>query len=154
MSNTLSKVLSIFLYTLLAICAVLFILYIAEEVSTEIMMYWMYILLILAVASAVIFPIIHLIFNPKGGIKTFITIVLLIAFVGIAYSLASDEVLRWPNSTTFYRKLYSDIGNEAELWKQVSTMSVRVGTGIITTYILVGLVVLSIVYTEISKFFR
>jgi len=152
MSDKIKKIISIILYVLMGISLVLVIMFyfgkvvpgtegtnMEEPVITGKILIWAAILTILTVGLAVIFPIMHLISNPKSA-KQFLFVLLGVAIlIFIAYSLASNEVLEIPGY----------IGKD-----NVPGTLKFVGTGLILTYILSGLAVLSILYSEISNYFK
>ena len=92
----------------------------------------------LAVVLALVFPIISMVTNPKGAIRTFIGI-------GIVAVL-------WFISSAFSGNSYSP--EQLELMKIDAETSVMVGTGLIYTYIIFGLAVMSIIYAGISGLFK
>lgn len=103
----------------------------------DIMLYGAYLLVIVATLGAIILPLINTLGNPKSLLKS----VLGIAVIGVVYliswSISGDEV------TAKYIKF--DI---------TSTSSQVIGGVLITTYLLMGIAVVSIVYSEISKILR
>ncbi len=93
-----------------------------------------YVLLAVAVLAAIVFPIIHFIQHPKNAKRALIGIVALVAVIGISYALSSDVI---PSKM--------DITPEAA--KQVDT-------GLFAFYILAALAIISLIYSEVSKFFK
>lgn len=93
-----------------------------------------YILLAVAVLTAVVFPIIQLIQNPKGAKGALIGIGALVVVVGISYALSSDDAAA-----------HLDITPEGA--KQVDT-------GLFAFYILAGIAIASLVYSEVAKLFK
>ncbi len=100
--------------------------------------YVTYIAFGLSVLLALVFPIINMLTNPKGAIRTFIGI-------GIA-------VVLWFVSSAFAGNSYSP--EQLELMKIDAQTSAMVGTGLIYTYIMFGLAVVSIIYAGVSSFFK
>ncbi|RLD81143.1 MAG: hypothetical protein DRJ15_05235 [Bacteroidetes bacterium] len=133
-----SKILRIFLAVLLAISALLALLFFLNVVSDDLLIYWGYFLVILTAVITILFPIAHMIMNPKNSIKIFIGIGVMVVIAIIAYSLATVGL--------------SDLQLE-KLGVSAGTAK-YVGTGLIFTYILATLAVLSIVYASISKLFK
>jgi hypothetical protein len=82
----------------------------------------------------IILPIINAIGNPKSLVSGAIGLVFLLVVFGIGYSIAGSEV------TATYSKFGIDAG-----------LSKYVGGIISTTYILVLIALIGIIYTEISK---
>ncbi|NPA68132.1 MAG: hypothetical protein GXO50_05945 [Chlorobi bacterium] len=101
------------------------------------------VLLVIAVASVIIFSIVNFILNlmsnPKKALLSLIPIIVLGGVFLFAYSAASDEVLYMPT--------YEGSDNVPGVLKWS-------GAGLITAYIFFGLAVLSILYVEIAKFFK
>ena len=100
--------------------------------------YVTYVAFSLAVVLALVFPIISMVSNPKGAIRTFIGI-------GIVAVL-------WFISSAFSGNTYSP--EQLELMKIDAETSVMVGTGLIYTYIIFGLAIMSIIYAGISGLFK
>ena len=133
-----SKILRIFLAVLLSISALLALLFFLNVVSDDLLIYWGYFLVILTAVITILFPIAFMIMNPRNSIKIFIGIGAMVVIAIIAYSLATVGL--------------SDIQLE-KLGVSAGTAK-YVGTGLIFTYILATLAVLSIVYASISKLFK
>jgi hypothetical protein len=133
-----SKILRIFLAALLAISALLALLFFLNVVSDDLLIYWGYFLVILTAVITILFPIAFMIMNPRNSIKIFIGIGVMVVIAIIAYSLATVGL--------------SDLQLE-KLGVSAGTAK-YVGTGLIFTYILATLAVLSIVYASISKLFK
>lgn len=93
-----------------------------------------YILLAVAVAAAVIFPILQLAQNPKGAKGALIGIVLLAVVIGISFGLASDVN-----------------PSKMELTPEAAK---QVGAGLYAVYILGAVAIVSIVYSEVSKIIK
>ncbi len=93
-----------------------------------------YILLAVAVLAAIVFPIIHFIQHPKNAKRALVGIVALIVVVGISYALSSDV-------------------NPSKM--EITPEAVKqVDTGLFAFYILAALAIISLVYSEVSKFFK
>jgi predicted MFS family arabinose efflux permease len=147
MSST--KIINIVFYLLLIVSAVIagfFYLGGTIEIGgedvpkvTETALNWTYLLFGLAIFSLIVFSIIQIIQKPKKAIKTFISIGIFLIIILIAYSSASAEILTL-------------VGYKGEFNEPVSLK--WSGTGLITMYIFLGLAILSILYTEVGKYFR
>lgn len=109
-----------------------------EPVYTNHILIWAGILAGLAAIMALIFPLIQIVSQPKRGKGTLIGIAALVVVVFIAYNLASAEPLNFttpnPNNVPMVLK--------------------RVGTGLISLYILIGVGIGAILFTEVSKSFK
>jgi hypothetical protein len=123
---------------LLALSALLAVLFFVGVISDDLLIYWGYFLVILTAVITIIFPIVFMFMNPRGSIKIFIGIGLLVILAIISYALAGNS---------FTSLQLEKIGATAETSKFV-------GAGLIFTYILGGLAVLSIIYASISRIFK
>jgi predicted ABC-type exoprotein transport system permease subunit len=95
-----------------------------------------YILLGMAALVAIVGPMIQLVVNFKNAKTTLLGVAVLVAILLIGYSLATNEV---------YDGDGFSVGPMASQW---------IGGGIIATMILIGLAILSAIFTEIAKFFK
>lgn len=93
-----------------------------------------YILLAAAAITAIAFPIMHLVANPKKAKQVGMSVGALLVVYILAYLLASDEV------TEHYVK-----------FNVTDTQSKQVGTGLIVFYILAAGAIVSAIYTEVGK---
>ncbi len=109
-----------------------------EPIVAEGFIIWAYILLGLALFFTLIFPTVRMILNPKNAKKTGIGLVGLAVLVFIAFQVSSDEPLR--------------LATESD-WNTPTVVKWS-GAGLGTMYALIALAFLSILYTEISRFFK
>ncbi|RUA33786.1 MAG: hypothetical protein DSY77_08505 [Bacteroidetes bacterium] len=100
----------------------------------DIMLYGAYLLVIVAALGAIVLPLINALSNPKSLLKSVLGIVIIGVIYLISWSVSGDEV------TARYIKF--DI---------TSTSSQVIGGVLITTYLLMGIAVISIIYSEIRK---
>lgn len=100
----------------------------------DIMIYVAYALLGLAVVTAIVMPLIKSIGDPKSLLGGLVGILILLVIYGIAYAISQGDV------TPVYMKFEVD-----------ASLSRIVGASIISMYILLGLSVLGIVFSEIYK---
>jgi uncharacterized membrane protein len=108
-----------------------------EQGSTllDIFLYLGYFLVIIAVAAAVILPLIKSLDHPQSLIKVAAGVIALLIIFGIAYALSSgDMAARYPDLTEQGSKL--------------------IGAALVTMYILIITAVLGIAVTEVTKYFR
>ena len=133
-----SKILRIFLAVLLAISALLALLFYIDAISDDVLIYWGYFLVIFTAVITILFPLAFLILNPKNSIKIFIGIGVMVVIAIIAYSLATVG--------------FTDL--QLEKLGITAGTSKYVGAGLIFTYILASLAVLSIIYASISRIFK
>ena len=152
MDNKIRKIISIILYVLMGVSIVLVALFyfgkvvpgtegtnMEEPVITGKILVWAAILVVITAGLALIFPIINLVTNIKSAKRGLFTLLGVAVLIFIAYTLASNEVLKIPG--------YTGTDNVP------GTLKIA-GTGLFTTYILAGLAVLSILYSEISTYFK
>ena len=104
----------------------------------QIALYASYGLIVVAVIGALMMPIvITLIQNPKNLLKALASIGVLLAVFGLSYALSGNEV------TAKY--------TEAGVTESSSQM---VGGALTMIYLLLGIAIVGIVFTEISKLFK
>lgn len=97
-------------------------------------LYTLYALLFIAVAAAIIFPVINSLSNPSGLIKTGIGIGVIAVLFGISYALSGSDLTR------------------SAIAAGLSESSVKlIGAGLIMLYMVFILAVLALIYSEISK---
>ena len=124
---------------------------VAEEVSftfmeklvyykMDVALVWGYILLIIASLTAVIFPIVYAIVHPANMVRGLLVLVGVAVLVLISYLLSSGETL------TIIGYTGTDNSNPGVLK--------LIDTGLIFNYFVLGLALLSIVYAEISNYFK
>lgn len=105
--------------------------------SFDIFLYLAYTLVIVAVVLALLMPLINALSDPKSLLKSSMGILALVVIYFIGYALSGNEV------TPLYTKF--DVGPD---------LSKAVGGALIMTYILGGLALIGIVYTELIKVFK
>ncbi|HEY9886584.1 MAG TPA: hypothetical protein V6C96_04910, partial [Vampirovibrionales bacterium] len=92
MSEGLSKKLNILLYVLLGASAILGVLFYADSVSADVVIYWCYALFALGTIAAIVFPLITMVKNPKGAKSALIGVGALVLIFVISYALADDTM--------------------------------------------------------------
>ena len=100
-------------------------------------LYAAYILLAIGLLGAIILPLIQAIGNPKSLVKIGLGLLLVAVVYGVSWSISGDEVTA----------VYENFGVN-------SNTSKIVGGGLIMTYLLMSVLVLGLVYSEISKLFK
>ncbi|SMG12371.1 hypothetical protein SAMN05661096_00497 [Marivirga sericea] len=108
-----------------------------ETVGVNIMLYAAYLLVIIAALGAIVLPLISALSNPKSLLKSVLGVVVIGVVYIVGWAISGDEV------TAKYIEF--DITN---------TSSKVIGGVLITTYLLMAIAVISIVYSEISKIIR
>lgn len=134
MSTSLTKILSITLYSIIGISTLLGILFYSDAISESVLMYWCYLLLAVAALAAIVFPIIGMTQNPKGAKSALIGLGAMILVFVLAYVLAGDEIV--PAYEGF-------IDSPAQ--------SKMVSAGLIAFYILAIGAILATIYSSISR---
>jgi len=139
MKDKTAVVLRIFLAVLLAISAVLFVIFYAkgEDFATTVMT-WAYILLAITVIITIVFPIAFFIMNPKKGKSVLIALVGFVVLYFIAYSMSTGNI-----SGEVYEKF--DISEATSRF---------IGAMLYMSYIMGGLTILAIVYAGVSSLFK
>ena len=100
----------------------------------DIGLYVFYVLLFIAVAAAVIFPLLNSIKEPKALIRTGVGVAAILVLFGISYGLSDSTLSR--NALSF--------GLTESTVKLISA-------GLIMFYIVLILAILALIYSEISK---
>lgn len=69
--------------------------YVTDPQYTDLLLYWMYALMVIGIVCVVIFGIIqfaaNMVTNPMGSIKSILVLVAMGALIGVSYALSSDE---------------------------------------------------------------
>lgn len=137
MSDKITKILSIGLYSVIGISVFFLILFYFGLFTVGLLLYWTYLLIVIATILAVVFPVIFMIQNPKGIKKTLVGIGAMVLLFLIAYLIASDEVL----------PKYEKYGVDPSTSKQV-------GMGLIATYLFGLGAIGAIIYSAVSRIFK
>lgn len=137
MSEGLSKKLSIVLYSLMGISTLLGVLFYADSIGAEVLIYWCYFLFAIGAIFAVFFPIMEMAKNPNGAKSALIGVGALLVVFGISYALGGDEM---PDK---YAGFISGPGE-----------SKMVSAGLISFYILAVAAIVTTVYSGVSKMFK
>lgn len=152
MSSKLIRIINIILWVLLGISLVLFVLFymgsavpgtegtsMYEPTITETTLNWAFILLVVAVVLTLGFSIVNLVTHPKALKRSVFILLGIGVLIVISYYLASDQVLSMPG--------YEGSENVPKTLKLT-------GTGLYLTYILACIAMLSILYSEVAKYFK
>lgn len=109
-----------------------------SEIITEYGLYLAYILMAVAVLSAIILPFLNALTNPKALLRTLGGVVILAAVFVIAYAVSSGEVLR----------------DYEEMGVRTAGASKFVGGTLLTTYFLFIFAIIAIAVSEIRNVFK
>jgi hypothetical protein len=108
--------------------------------KTDIALVWSYLLVLITAVFAVVFPVIHMFSNPATMIRTLIILVIVAVLIGGAYMLGSSAPMNIP-------------GYQGTSASDPKTLKL-VDMGLLSTYFIFGLTLLSILYSEIAKYFK
>ena len=103
--------------------------------QTDIPLMWGYMLLVISVITALTFPIIYMFKNPRNLLRSFIQLIVVAIFIGLAYSVASGTPYEIPGYT-------GGVNNNPQILRIIDT-------GLIFMYFILGISLLSIVLSEI-----
>jgi hypothetical protein len=92
----------------------------------------------IALLFALLFPVIQMASNPKGAVKTLIMIGIAVVLWFVARAMATNQ--------------FSP--SDLEEMKITAETSVTVGAGLIFTYFVFGVAILSILYASVSNLFK
>ncbi len=145
----LSKYINYILYLIFAITFVYVVMFYFGEwnedsayphpVYTDVFLNWANILLWFTIGITLVFEIFHIVMNPKGAVRTFISGGIILVIVFIAYSLSDNAIMEIVG--------YNGTDN-------VPSMLTMAGTILYTAYILFGVAVAVILYAQLSRFFK
>lgn len=139
MSDKTSKLIQWFLYILLALSAVFGLLFYTNTARyTDLLLYWGYALIIFVVVATLLATLFIILRNPKASVKLLIAIALVVVIAIVAYAVSGNEF-----STAQLEKL-----------KISESTSRMVGAGLVITYLLGIVAILSIAYTAVSRLFK
>lgn len=108
--------------------------------KTDIAIGWSYILVIITLLIALGFSLVQMFENTKALIRGLIVLVGVAILVGIAYMLGSDT----PIHITGYE---GTDNSDPKVLKMIDM-------GLISTYFVLGMILIAILYSEISKYFK
>lgn len=147
------KIVTIILWVLLIISTVLIVslmVNISENDADPVMggwinsnLIWAYILVAFGAGVAVISGLMHMVTDKKAAKRGVITLILFAIVAGISYIFASDSIPQFIGVDKFI--------NDGTLTAQVSKM---VDTGLYATYILIGVAILSIAFSSVTRLFK
>ena len=131
-----SKLYSIILSSLLGLSGLLYVLFIGGIIGEALLINWCYLLLIVAGAVSVVFPIIAMAKDFKKSKNSLIGIGVLVLIFVVGMLMSSDES-------------YNVGGSVVD-----GSVSKYSEAGLITFYVMIALAIIAIIYTEISKAFK
>lgn len=75
---------------------------VGNAMGVNVMLIYTYIIFAVAIVLAVVFPMINIVTNPKGAMRTLIGLAAMIVIFGISYLLASDAPVPNPAENGFF----------------------------------------------------
>lgn len=145
MDSAITRYISILLYVLLGISALLGALFYTEVITENLFLVWTYILFGIAAVATLIFSIAGLFISSKAAKRSLVSIGIIAVIVLLGYILASGEILTFIGYEKFF---YEDNSMDPNVFSRL------VGTGLYTMYIFGIVAILSMIYSEVSKLFR
>ncbi|TLX74975.1 hypothetical protein E9993_11320 [Labilibacter sediminis] len=147
--SKLSKILSYVLYALLAVTVVFTIMYFTggdvpgeaytTPVYTDLILNWAKFLVVATAGITILFEVVNVALNPKNAMRSLVSIAVLIVIAFVSYGLADGTPLNLGG--------YEGSDN-------VPSMLKLAGAFLYGTYVLLGIVVVAILGTELSKVFK
>ncbi|MGQ1946258.1 hypothetical protein ACT3CD_04050 [Geofilum sp. OHC36d9] len=147
--NKLSKILNIVLIALLGVTLVFAGMFFfggdvegaayETPVYTDLFLNWGIVLVFLTAGITILFEIISLVLQPKNAMRSLISIAVLAVIVFISYSIGDPTPLVLPG--------YEGTDN-------VASMLLLSDMFLYSTYFLVGILIVAILYSEVSRIFR
>ena len=108
--------------------------------QTDIPLMWGYVLLVIVLITTLAFPIIFMFKHPTNLIRSLLILVGFAVVIGIAYAVASGATFEIPGYT-------GDVNNNPKLLRIIDS-------GLIFMYFMLGIALLSILYSEVSNYFK
>ncbi len=149
--KTIKLILRILLGSLMGISVIIAILFVAqltgaesaeaEKAVAQPMLYWTYCLLAIAAATAVLFPLVSIIQNPKKALKVLVSLAFLGVIFLVSYLVASGSPIETATSST--NPDFSD-----------PSILKMAGMGLYATYILFGLAIVLLVVSGVKNLFK
>jgi len=126
------------LYLLMGLSALFVIMFYISPSNPDLLLYWMYALLIFSIAVILSVSVFAMIKNPKGSYKALLAVAGLIVLALLTY--------------LFSKNTYSPVLLEKY---SISANTVRwVGAGLFTTYIILLIAIGTLIFASVSKFFK
>lgn len=87
------KSLSLLQYVLIGVSAlsVATMFFMTDDQSVGIMLIWAYILMALAIGITVVLPLINLVKDPQGALRSLLGLAVIVVVLGIAFAISSEE---------------------------------------------------------------
>lgn len=134
------KYLSIIRYLLLAVSALVVVLYFVQDPATaevDNMLRWAYLMIGVTAAAVVLMPIFNILKNPAGAVRSMIGLAIIAIIVLVAYGASDATPITTPSA------VYED--------PAILKFS---DTGLYTTYFMLAASFVSIVVAEVTNMFK
>lgn len=138
MSDKLSKIVQWFLYLMLGVSALLGVLFYLSIVSVDLILTWGYFLLGLTILATLLAAFSNILLKPKGSLKILAILAVMVVVAIVSYALSSNEFT----------------AAQLEKLQITATTSKLVGAGLLFTYFLAIVAILSIVFSAVSRIFK
>ena len=145
---TIKRILRIALWVLMGVSVIFAAVFVAQIYdtnnrelqmnATEPILVWTYVLLAIAAVAAIIFPLIQVVRNPRNALKLLVSVGALGLVILISYLLASGDPIKVATANS-----NPDFSNR--------TVLLTTDTGIIATYIMLGIAILLLAYTGVKS---
>jgi len=138
MSEKYFKYIQWLLYVLMGLSALLTIIFYLSSGSPDLLLYWMYFLLILSGVVTLTLSALNILKNPKGSLKVLLVIGVIIVLGFLSYALSSNN---YPQALL---EKYSISANGVKM----------VGASLIMTYFIMVIAIGVFIYTSLSRLFK
>jgi multisubunit Na+/H+ antiporter MnhF subunit len=145
MSGSITRFISILLYSMMGISALLAILFYVGAITEEPFLVWAYILFGIAALTTISFAFAGIFATKKAAKSSLIYLGVVVAIILLGYILASGEILTFSGHEEFF---YENNSMDPHVFSRI------VGTAIYTMYIFGIVAVVSMLYSEVSKLFK
>jgi len=138
MGDKLFKYVQWMLYLLMGLSALFVILFYINSANPDLILYWMYTLIILSGVVILGVSAYGMVKSPKGSYKVLVAVAGMVVLVLLTYLLSKN---------TYGPAMLEKYG--------ISVNGVRwVGAGLLTAYIMLAISILTLIYSSVSKFIK
>ncbi len=132
------KIIQWLLYGLMILSAIFGVLFYLNPSNPNLLIYWGYLLVIIAAALVIGLSLYQIIKNPKGSVKILAIVIGMVVLAIISYAVSKNTL-----SPT-----------DLEKYKITATTVRVVGAGLLMTYIIAIIAIGVFIYTSMSKFMK
>jgi len=145
MDSAVTRYISILLYVLMGISALLGALFYTEIITENLFLVWTYVLLGIAAVTTLIFSFAGIFMSKRAAKRSLLSIGIIAVIILLGYILGSGEI---PVFIGYEKFFYEDNSMDPHVFSRL------VDTGLYTMYIFGIVAILSMIYSEVSKIFR